>query len=130
MFALRDCRVQSYSAVAESELLLCGQVGASCGIVLSNPESVLVLPVPRYCRSLGTLSILGGIVIVWSVHDVGGCGWLRLHIVLPLPQGQVVVENNWGHVLLFPHKGLIEKCGKQGGYSIDGGVLVCTPQGR
>ena len=123
-------RVQSYSAVAVLELLLYGLVGVSCDIVLSSPESVPVSLAPRCCHFLGSLSILGGIAIVWSIHDVGGCEWPRLRIVLLLPRGQVVVKYNWGRVLLFPYKGLVERRGRQGGCSIDGVVLTCTPQGR
>jgi hypothetical protein len=122
--------VQSYSAVAVSEPLLCGQAGVSCDTVLSGLESVPVPLVPRCCRFPGSLSILGGIVIVWSVHDVSGCEWPQLRIVLLLPRGQVVVEYNWDRVLLFPCKGLVERRGRQDGCSIDEGVLICTPQGR
>jgi hypothetical protein len=100
------------------------------GIVLPVLGNVLVSQVPKYCHSLGILSISRGIVIVLIIYDISGFGWSQLCIVLCLWQGWVAVGSNWGCVLLSLHMGLGGTHGRLGGYSIDGGVPTCMPQGK
>src|SRR5712671_1282634 len=91
-----------------------------------TPSGVLapigVLPVPTRCRFRGTQATWPGIALVFPPLDVGGCGWPRLHIVLPPPRGPVVVVSSFPRVLLFRYMGLGGKRGKRGGSSIGGGA--------
>ena len=74
--------VQSYSAVAVSQGFLYVLEGVCDDTLLLDQGSELGWRVPMYCRFQDTPSILAGIVVVLFAHDVGGCVWPRLRIVL------------------------------------------------
>ena len=74
--------VQSYSAVPVSQGFLYVLEGVCDDMRLLGQGSELGWQVPMYCRFQGTPSISVGTVIVSLVHDVSGCVWPRLRIVL------------------------------------------------
>ena len=74
--------LQSYSAVAVSPGFLYVLEGACDDTLLLGQGSEFGRRVPMYCRFQGTPSISAGIAIVLFAHDVGGCVWPRLRIVL------------------------------------------------
>jgi hypothetical protein len=74
--------VQSYSAVAVSRGFLYVLEGVCDDMLLLDQGNELGWQVPMYCRFQGTPSTSVGTVIVLFAHDVGGCVWSRLRIVL------------------------------------------------
>jgi hypothetical protein len=74
--------LQSYSAVAVSPGFLYVLEDVCDDTLLLSQGSELGRQVPMYYRFQGIPSISASTAIVLFVHDVGGCVWPRLRIVL------------------------------------------------